>query len=286
MPAQCRAAHADAERFARPDVGAAGILRHETVQFLAKQVLYPGVPVGEMDRYASRGNPGQRAGALAQGGVKRRHVFKVMAVAQRPAVGGCEHTVAVDSGREQAARPQRGGAVLDVAHPADRVVNGRVERGDRQRGAVAEHDRRGIEPRTAMPVPGLHGRVGEHQVDVAIAEPVRHPGRGAEYGARVLPQRGDLGAQDRIRAAAGRAVGAAAARAWRSFQRSAPAATGRSARRFERRRTWRASAPTRATAASSSAPNRGPRGCRPRRAPPRRPNPGLRIDTGKSTASP
>ena len=128
----------------------------------------------------------ERAGAFGGAGVERRHVLQVVAVRERVALPGPHRAVRARPVRQQAYRAQGRHAVLDLAHPADRVVDRGVERGYGERRRLGEHhDRR-------RDVLGLGARVRQHHVHVPGVEPVRHARGGPEHRPGTPSERRDL----------------------------------------------------------------------------------------------
>ena len=142
MAAVRRPAHGDAQRLAGVGIGVADIPAHQAVQLGPEQGRQRGVAIREPDRHPAGGEARQRPGAPHRVCMERGHVFEMVAVQQSLAVAGRHGAARMDAGRQQRRRAERGDAGFDIAHPADRVVEGRVEGGDRERRRIAEqHDR-------------------------------------------------------------------------------------------------------------------------------------------------
>ena len=160
-------------------------------------------------RAATRASvPARSAGAR----VERRHVLEVVAVPERVPVLGPHHAVGPHPGREQARRPERRDARLDLAHPADRVVERRVEGRHRERGRLAEDDGRRLDARRRdarrrdprrrdarrRDPRGLRRRVGEHHVDMPAVELAGDPRRRREHRPGAGAEHRDLRPERRI----------------------------------------------------------------------------------------
>ena len=133
-----------------------------------------GVAIREPDRHPAGGEARQRPGAPHRVFMERGHVFEMVAVQQSLAVGGRHGAARMDAGRQQGRRAERGDVGFDIAHPADRVVEGRVEGGDRECRRIAEQHDRSPDARR------LVGAVGQHHVGRRSSGRVADPRRGRE----------------------------------------------------------------------------------------------------------
>ena len=192
MGAQRRTAHADARRLARRRTGEGNRIEHERVELDPQKRLQRRVAVREAHRRAARREPHQGAGPLGGPAMEGRNVLDMMAVPERVQVVRRHRPVRPDARRQQAGRPERGGAGLDLAHPADRVVHRRVEGRNRQRRNRAEHGRRRIDARR------VRRRVGQRDIDRPAVRTVRDPRGRPEHGPRARAQRRDLHPQGRV----------------------------------------------------------------------------------------
>ena len=188
-----RAAHPDAERLARRRIGATHVGEHRVVELRAEVRPQPGVAVCQVDQDAVRGQTRQLAGTLDHAGVERLHVLQVVDPAQAGAVARIDGLPRLRPGWQALQRTERRHDSRRCAHPADRVVDQRIEGGHGElRRRLREDDNGKIDRRRA-------GRgIGHHHVDMAVADPMGHAARCREHRSRAVAEGGDLGAERRL----------------------------------------------------------------------------------------
>ena len=204
MGAERRTAHGDTERLALRGAGVADIGVHPPVKLGAEEFLERGVAIGEADRHTARGDASERRGARHRIRMEGGHVLDVVAVRQRVAVVRRHPAPRLRTGRQAPYRAERERPGLDVAHPADGVVERPVEGGDGERRRIFEEHagraRAGRRPR-AVGQGHVDGRAGESTQCAGVMHDAR---RGGEHRPRAGAERGDRGAERGVRSRPGR----------------------------------------------------------------------------------